>query len=152
MSSQFVESDLRSLEASVEVAVKRGIRHFVFLSVTRPAPVMRACQNVRAQCESLIESAGLTATIVKPWYILGQGHRWPIVLEPLYWLAEHSPKTREGALRLGLVQHGEITRALTWAVENPPAPQLRIWDVPAIRAAARRLPLCGTAAHHGRKN
>jgi hypothetical protein len=79
--------------------------------------------------------------VLRPWYVLGPGHRWPYVLIPLYALAHIFPATRAGAERLGLVTHAEMVRALVEAVENPPtdaAPErLRIWEVPRIRAAGR---------------
>ena len=40
----------------------------------------------------------------RPWYVLGPGHRWPYLLLPIYKFAELIPKTRKGALRLGLVE------------------------------------------------
>ena len=88
---EFREIDLKSLAVSVEVAVRRRVNHFVFVSVARPAPVMMAYQEVRAECEELIAKAGLNATIFRPWYILGPGHWWPLVLVPMYWIAEQFP-------------------------------------------------------------
>ena len=38
----------------------------------------------------------MTATIVRPWYVLGPGHRWPLALVPLYRLAERFPSSRKG--------------------------------------------------------
>jgi hypothetical protein len=73
---------------------------------------------------------------VRPWYLLGPGHRWPIVLKPLYALAELLPGTRGTARRLGLVTLPQMIRALVVAIEHPPdAASVRIVDVPAIRAA-----------------
>jgi hypothetical protein len=69
---------------------------------------------------------------VRPWYVLGPGHRWPYVLLPLYWLCERLPATREGARRLGLITLPQMLNALVWAVENPPN-AVQILDVPRIR-------------------
>jgi uncharacterized protein YbjT (DUF2867 family) len=93
---------------------------------------MRAYIDVRAECERIIRNAGLTATIVRPWYVLGPGHRWPVVLQPLYRLAERVPSLREGARRLGLVALEQMVDSLVWAVEHPPT-GARILDVPGIR-------------------
>ena len=46
---------------------------------------------MRSEGEALIRAAGLNATILRPWYVLGPGHRWPVVLIPAYWLAERLP-------------------------------------------------------------
>jgi hypothetical protein len=31
----------------------------------------------------MIKDAGLTATVLRPWYVLGLGHRWSLLLVPL---------------------------------------------------------------------
>jgi len=82
----------------------------------------------------MIREAGLTATIIRPWYVLGPGHWWPKALVPLYKLLEAIPATRAGALRLGLVTIDQMVAAIVHAAENPPPPgQQRIVDVAAIR-------------------
>jgi nucleoside-diphosphate-sugar epimerase len=80
----------------------------------------------------------MNATFVRPWYVLGPGHRWPMALIPFYRLLERLPGKRESAMRLGLVTIQEMAAALVWAVENPPS-GLRIISVPEIRAAAALL-------------
>jgi len=76
--------------------------------------------------------AGLNATIVRPWYVLGPGHRWPYALIPAYWLAERIPSTRDGARRLGLVTLEQMLRTLTYAVADP-IEGVRIFGVPEFR-------------------
>jgi uncharacterized protein YbjT (DUF2867 family) len=135
---EFQRVDLPSIRASVTAARRVGIAHFIYVSVAQPAPVMRAFISVRAQGEAMIREAALTATILRPWYVLGPGHRWAMVLAPLYKLAELWPPTRQGAQRLGLVTITEMTNALVRAVEEPAPPgQIHIVDVPAIRAGER---------------
>lgn len=131
---QFRAVDLASVRAAVEAARADGVRHFVYLSVAQPAPAMRAYVAIRAECESLIAGSGIAATFLRPWYVLGPGHRWPYVLVPFYALFERLPATRDTARRLGLVKRREMVDALVWAVENP-AEGRRILDVPAIRTA-----------------
>lgn len=93
---------------------------------------MQAFIAVREQGESLLRESGIPSTFVRPWYVLGPGHRWPYAIVPIYWLLELLPSTRESARRLGLVTLPQMLRALVWAVENPPE-RIRILDVPAIR-------------------
>lgn len=126
--------DLTSLKASASAAASAGVAHFVYVSVAQPAPVMRAYIQVRRECEEILRHHSL-AVILRPWYVLGPGHRWPAVLKPFYWLLERLPATRDGAQRLGLVTLDQMVTALVWAVEHPAA-ETRILDVPAIRAAA----------------
>jgi uncharacterized protein YbjT (DUF2867 family) len=132
---QFRTVDLAALRVSVAAAVKAQSRHFVFVSVAHPAPAMKAYIAVREECEQIIQESGLNATILRPWYVLGPGHRWPYLLLPMYWLTERIPATRASALRLGLVTLPQMLNALVAAVENP-CQGIMIVDVPAIRAAS----------------
>jgi uncharacterized protein YbjT (DUF2867 family) len=131
---EFRDVDLGSLRAALAAAAPARVAHFVYLSVAHPAPAMKAYWEARAEGEALLAATGLSATILRPWYVLGPGHRWPYALLPLYALLERIPATRDGARRLGLVTHAQMTRALAAAVENP-AQGVRVLDVPAIRAA-----------------
>jgi nucleoside-diphosphate-sugar epimerase len=97
---------------------------------------MKTYIAVRAECEEMIRQRGLNATILRPWYVLGPGHRWPHALIPLYWALEKFPLTREGAQRLGLVSLDQMIAALVRAVESPVS-GVRLIGVPAIRAAAK---------------
>ena len=65
--------------------------HFVYVSVAQPAPIMHAYIAVRQEGESAIGRAGLTATILRPWYVLGPEHWWPVALMPLYAAARLLP-------------------------------------------------------------
>ena len=131
----FERVDLASIRASVAAASTVGIAHLVYVSVAQPAPVMKAYVAVRARGEALIADARLTATIVRPWYVLGPGHRWPLLLLPLYALASAVPGTREPAERLGLVTLDEMVTALTRRSSTARRRHARRSDVPAIRAA-----------------
>jgi uncharacterized protein YbjT (DUF2867 family) len=130
--AQFRSVDLASASGAINAAKESGVQHFVYLSVAHPAPVMKAYIEVRTACEAMIRESGMNATILRPWYVLGPGHRWPYALLPMYWLMELFPPTREGARRLGLVTLEQMKRALVHAVENP-CRGLRIVEVPEIR-------------------
>jgi len=134
--AQFRSIDFVSAAGAIESAAKAGVRHFVYVSVAHPAPVMKAYIKVRMECEARLRESGMNATILRPWYVLGPGHRWPYSLLPLYWLMGALPATRAGARRLGLVTHAQMVAALVSAVENP-ASGVRIVEVPEIRAAGR---------------
>lgn len=128
----FRRVDLVSLQAAVAAAHHVALPHFVYLSVAQPAPVMQAYLAARAEGEANLVASGIPATILRPWYVLGPGHRWPVVLLPVYWLAEQFSATRESARRLGLVTIDQMIAALVAAVESP-ASGTRILDVTAIR-------------------
>ncbi len=129
---QFRRIDLASVQNSVPAAVAASVRHFVYVSVAHPAPFMQAYWQVRAECEALIHASGLNATILRPWYVLGPGHRWPYVLVPLYWLSERLPATRDTARRLGLVTLKQMLNALVGAIESP-CQGVQILEAEAIR-------------------
>ena len=129
---QFNSIDLKSIEVAIPIAVAAGIKHFVYVSVAHPAPMMKAYIEVRTKCEAMIRASGLNATILRPWYVLGPGHRWPIILKPFYSLLERIPATSASAQRLGLVTLDQMIASLVHAVEDP-TPGVRIIEVPQIR-------------------
>lgn len=131
--AEFRAIDRVSGLASVEAASAAGTSHFIYLSVAHPAPVMKTYIAVRAEVEEKIRAAGLNATILRPWYVLGPGHHWPHLIRPVYWLMERIPQTRASARRLGLCTHEQMIRALVEAVEDPPS-GVRVLEVPAIRS------------------
>jgi len=135
--AEFQRVDLPSILASVEAARRAQAGHLVYVSVAHPAPVMHAYIEARSAGERAIADAGLTATILRPWYVLGPGHRWPYLLVPVYAIAQMIPSKRESAVRLGLVTLRQMVAALVRAVENPPpAGRIRIVEVPEIRRAS----------------
>lgn len=133
---EFRDVDLKSATEAIEAAKMAGVSQFVYVSVAQPAPVMKAYIEARAKAEEAIRASGLAATILRPWYVLGPGRRWPLALLPMYWLMETIPATRERARRLGLVSIKQMVAALCAAVEDPVAAgQVRIVGVPEIRAS-----------------
>ena len=135
--ASFERVDLGSIRASVAAAQRLPVAQLVYVSVAQPAPVMHAYVAARAAGEAAIVAAGLTATILRPWYVVGPGHWWPLALAPAYTVLEWLPGTRATARRLGLVTLAQMVAALVAAVETPPPPGTRrIVDVPAIRAAS----------------
>ena len=130
---EFVRVDLASVRASAAAAVRANIAHFIYVSVAQPAPVMKAYIEARAAGEKTLIDTGLKLTILRPWYVLGPGHRWPILLLPLYACAQLIPSARETSRRLGLVTRHQMIQALLRSVEVPPAISApRILEVPEI--------------------
>lgn len=134
---EFREIDLVSVQVAVKAARDAGIGHFIYLSVAQPAAMMQAFIAVRSEGERMIRESGMRSTFVRPWYVLGPGHRWAYVLVPFYWICERLPPTKESARRLGLVTIAQMLDALVWAVENP-ADGVRVLDVPKIRELGAR--------------
>ena len=90
---------------------------------------MRAYIAARMEAEDAIRASGLPATILRPWYVLGPGRRWPI-----------APRDRFSAgvsPRLSLVTVDQMVAALAGAVDHPPD-GVRIIEVPEIRGGSPR--------------
>ncbi|MGH8102088.1 MAG: NAD-dependent epimerase/dehydratase family protein [Chthoniobacterales bacterium] len=133
---QFRDVDLVSIQVAIKAARDAGVRHFIYLSVAQPAPVMKAFIEVRTAGEAMVRESGIPATFVRPWYVLGPGHWWPYAILPIYWILEQLPNTKDSAQRLGLVTIDQVLNALAWAIENPPS-SVQIVDVPRIRELSR---------------
>jgi len=133
---QFRTVDLAAARAGIDAAGQAGVRHFVYVSVAHPAPVMHAFIDARREAEQYLRASGLHFTVLRPWYVLGPGHRWPYLLLPFYAICGRLGRTRESALRLGLLSLNHMTAALLWAVENP-SREPRALGVSEIRAITR---------------
>jgi uncharacterized protein YbjT (DUF2867 family) len=95
---------------------------------------MRAYAAARAAGEAAVHAARVPATIIRPWYVLGPGHRWPLLLLPLYALAALVPRTRATARRLALVTRAQMLAALIEAIEST-SPGVTLVEVPEIKRA-----------------
>ena len=133
--AEFERVDLGSIRASATAAVASGAAHLVYVSVARPAPLMRSYIAARERGEAAVAATGIAHTFVRPWYVLGPGHYWPYALAPVYAVARLFPPTRDQAIRLGLVTLRQMVTSLVAAVETPPAAGSKIVDVPAIARA-----------------
>jgi uncharacterized protein YbjT (DUF2867 family) len=130
----FRQIDLLSVHESVRAAQMAGVSNFVYVSVAQePTRIMQAYQQVRQMGETMARQSGLNCTFLRPWYVVGPGHWWPLLLLPLYGVAELIPAVRHKARVLGLVTLRQMIRALLTAIECQPA-TLTIADVPAIRS------------------
>lgn len=117
---QFISIDLASIKASLEACKNAEIKHFIYLSVAQtPTKIMQDYQRVRAQGEELIRKSRMYFTFIRPWYVTGPGHYWPLLLLPLFKLLEWIPSTRDKAKKLALVSINQMLNMLTYAVENP---------------------------------
>lgn len=131
---EFIRVDLGSIRSVAKACAEVGVRHLAYVSVAHPTPVMKAYVSARLNGEEEVQKAKLKSTILRPWYVLGPGHRWPIVLLPFYWIASLVPAWRDGARRLGLVTLAQMVAKLVEVVEDGSEERrVRIVDVPEIR-------------------
>ncbi|HEX3867094.1 MAG TPA: NAD(P)H-binding protein [Gemmatimonadaceae bacterium] len=131
-SAQFEALDFASARECIAAAKAASVKHVVYVSVANPAPIMRAYVGVRVRIEALLRDSGIPHTIIRPWYVLGPGHRWPCLLYPMYLVLGAIPSTSDGARRLGLVTLRQMIGTLTWAIETAGA-ESRVVEVPEIR-------------------
>lgn len=131
----FKQIDLVSVQQAAIAIKAQHVPQVVYVSVSQyPSNIMKDYQAVRAEGESLLQSTGAKCSFVRPWYVLGPGHWWPILLMPLYWLAWLFPSAREKARQQGLVSLRDMIKTLVFATKNPPKEGVRVYTVPDIRS------------------
>lgn len=118
---QFKNIDLVSIQEAVKAASYAEARHFIYLSVAMyPTKIMKDFQEARAKGESLLIQSKLTTSFIRPWYVLGPGHWWPILLKPLYFIARFIPSKREGAEKLDTITIRQMIDTLVLAAGSHP--------------------------------
>lgn len=108
-----------------------GIPLYVYLSVPLDIPVMKAYVAVRAEVEALITSLGLTATIIRPFYVLGPGRRWPYLVMPFLWIGRFIPGLSRLANTMVFNTREQVVQTIVGAIENPPTVS-DVWDARRI--------------------
>lgn len=122
------------MKASAEAAKQAGVRHFVYVSVAQtPTRVMQDYQQCRAEGEAAILATQIPATMIRPWYVVGPGHYWPLLLQPLFTILEWIPATSKKAKALRLVTLKQMLQTLLYSVENVPAAGVRIIEIDEIK-------------------
>ena len=129
----FKSIDLASAQASVIAAKHARAKHFVYVSVAQtPTKIMQDYQQCRAAGEEAIINAGLSATFIRPWYVIGPKHYWPLFFQPVFKILEVIPSTSQKAKALRLVYLQQMLKALMFAIENP-VDGVRIIEIEEIR-------------------
>jgi uncharacterized protein YbjT (DUF2867 family) len=132
---QFLEIDLPGVKASADAASVAGVSHFIYISVAMtPSKLMAAYQAVRQQGEEYCKSKKLNCTFIRPWYVLGPGHWWPVLVLPFYGIAEIIPSWRKKARAMALVTIKQMLITLIKAIKAEPLP-IRILEINDIRKA-----------------
>jgi uncharacterized protein YbjT (DUF2867 family) len=132
---QFTSIDLASVKASADAAAKAGVSHFIYVSVSmQHSNLMQAYRQVRNEGEYYCISKGLNCTFIRPWYVLGPGHWWPVMLLPFYLLANMVQSWKQKAAGMALVTLRQMLAALVNAIEAAPQQQTII-EIAAIKKA-----------------
>ena len=137
--AQFFSIDLASLKESVEAAKQANARHFVYMSVAQfPTKVMGDYQEARRQGEQAVIASGIPSTFIRPWYVVGPGHYWPLLFNPVFKLLEVIPKTSAQAKSLALVSLKQMLRTLknvTLNLSDIPNTIIEIKDIKRSKTA-----------------
>ena len=132
----FYSIDLASLKVSIEAAKRSGVKHFVYVSVAQhPTKVMADYQEARRQGEEAVLASGLTSTFIRPWYVVGPGHYWPLLFQPVFKLLEIMPSTSVQAKALALVPLKQMLLTLKNTVINTPKEKNNSVEVQDIKNA-----------------
>lgn len=131
---QFKTIDLASAKASAGAAQKAGAKHFIYVSVAQiPTNIMKDYQQCRAEGENYIRTTQIPATFIRPWYVAGPGHYWPLLLTPLFKILEWVPSTSQKAKALRLVSLKQMLKALVYAAGHTPGEEVRVIEIDKIR-------------------
>jgi len=132
---QFKTIDLASAKASAIAALHAGVRHFVYVSVAQtPTKIMYDYQQCRGESETIIRSTTIPATFIRPWYVIGPGHYWPLLFQPMFKMLEWIPSTAAKAKALRVVYLKQMLNALVDAVENEPTSGVNIIEIDDLRS------------------
>jgi uncharacterized protein YbjT (DUF2867 family) len=132
---QFKDIDLASVQQAALAATQASISHFIYLSVAQyPTKIMKEYQIVRATGEALLLNAGIPCSFIRPWYVLGPGHWWPLVLRPVYWVCRNIPSLKEISEKLDTVTIEQMITTLKYAVDHPPNSGSSIYEVKEIKS------------------
>ncbi len=132
--SLFYSVDLASVKASVEAARKAGVKHFVYMSVAQyPTKIMADYQEVRRQGETEIIESGMVSTFIRPWYVVGPGHYWPLLFNPVFKLLEIIPSTAAKARSLALVSLKQMLLTFKNVISNEPSARHNIIEIRDIK-------------------
>jgi uncharacterized protein YbjT (DUF2867 family) len=130
----FETIDLVSVQQAAVAVGANKVPHVIYISVSQyPGKLMKEYKEVRAKGESLLQQTGARCSFIRPWYVLGPDHWWPVLLLPFYAIARLFPSTREQSRQQGLVTIQQMINTLVFATVNPPKEGIEVYTVPDIK-------------------
>ena len=94
--------------------------------------LMKDYKETRKEGEAYIQSKHLVSTIIRPWYVVGPGHLWPLLLLPAYGIANLFPYYRKKAEETSLITIRQMLHTIMKAIESPPQRQ-RVFEIKHIK-------------------
>lgn len=130
---QFINIDLRSIQQSITAAKQNDVKKIIYLSVAGyPTQIMKDYQLARAKGELMLRESKIPGIVVRPWYVIGPGHWWPLLLKPLYLLARVTRKYKTGAKKLDTVTIRQILNTLEHGIAEE-TNAIRYYEVEDIK-------------------
>ena len=130
----FKKIDLASIIASAQAACHANATHFIYMSVAQtPTKIMKDYQYCRASGEAEIKKTNIPSSFIRPWYVVGPSHYWPLLFLPFLKILEFIPQTSKKAKLLRLVYINQILKTLLYAIKNPPEKGIKIYEIEEIR-------------------
>lgn len=130
---QFREVDLKSVKTSADAAVAASASHFIYVSVAMTElNVMKEYRDVRKEAEAYLLSKHLTCTFIRPWYVIGPGHFWPLVLLPFYGVAKFIPSLKKKTEGMAFITINQLLHTFMKAIDSPPQ-KLRVFEIKHIK-------------------
>lgn len=115
----FNSIDLKSVILAADIAKIKAAKKFIFLSVAmEPSGLMRDFQKAKRMAEEYISMQNLSSVFIRPWYVLGPGHRWPYLLLPLYSILKIIPATARKAKAFKLITLQQMNTCLLLTLNN----------------------------------
>ena len=129
----FKSIDRVSIREAVNAASDRQVSHFIYLSVSQyPSAIMNNFQLTRAAGEALLEQSGIPSSIIRPWYVMGPGRWWPVLLKPFFWLASLNSSWVAKAKHFDTVTIQQMISTLMVAIKKTPA-HIKYYEIEDIR-------------------
>jgi len=132
MAEEFRRIDGSAGREGARACTEAGIPHYVYLSIPPDVPIMKSYVAVRAEVEALIASLGLTATVVRPFYVLGPGRRWPYFVMPLLWIGSVIPGLSRHVRTMAFNTREQVVDTIVHAIEHPPT-GIDVWGVQRMK-------------------
>jgi uncharacterized protein YbjT (DUF2867 family) len=118
--AQFYSIDLVAAQQAALAARHAMVSEFVMMSVAQESTkIMADYQQARAQAESYVNDLLPNTLFVRPWYVVGPGHYWPLLLTPIYKILSWLPFTQRKANALALVTINQLIAAMVDSIEKP---------------------------------
>jgi nucleoside-diphosphate-sugar epimerase len=127
----FKEIDLGSVLESIKSAQSADCQHFIYVSVAMESSVMFTYQANKKRAEAALNSSGMNVSLLRPWYVVGEGRTWVKIFNGLYNLAEKYPNLLAKVRKFRLVSHQQILDTLIHAIESEPK-NLTVYEIDDI--------------------